>query len=39
MPKDDITRAQAALLTLEQTRVEARALFFGSGLSRFCFVR
>ena len=26
MPKDDMTRAQAAVLTLEHTRAEARAL-------------
>jgi hypothetical protein len=42
MPKDHITRAQAAVLTMEHTRAEARALFMpqgpkggGGGSSRF----
>ena len=33
MPKDDITRAQAAVLTLEHTRAEARALLMPQGLT------
>ena len=31
MPKDDITRAQAAVLAMEQTRAEARALLMPQG--------
>jgi hypothetical protein len=42
MPKEDITRARAAVLTMERTRAEARALLIphrpkegGSPLSTF----
>jgi hypothetical protein len=31
MPKDEITRVQAAVLTMEHTRAEARALFMPQG--------
>jgi hypothetical protein len=31
MPKDGITRAQAAVLTMERTRAEARALLVPQG--------